>query len=93
MSKKLPYPEQIAKGYSYGTIPDRRRIKSCSNPNAWYCNKVGKVITVHYFATFGCWDTNGRWLDYYDLSKPLKNSWIVKWVFLIKRFLKSFFIK
>jgi hypothetical protein len=74
MNDKLPYPEHLARGYPPGTKPDRRRIKSCSNPKAWYRNKIGHIITVHYFATFGCWDTEGRWLDYYDLSAPVVSS-------------------
>jgi hypothetical protein len=71
MKDKLPYPEHLARGYPPGTKPDRRMIKSCSNPKSWYSGKIGDIITVHYFATFGCWDTEGRWLDYYDLSAPV----------------------
>lgn len=69
--KKKPYPEHCERNYPHGIIPDRRRIISCSDPEAWYKNKVGKIITVHYFATFGCYDTRGRWINYYDLSPPL----------------------
>lgn len=71
MSKKLPYPENMAVSFPWGATPDRRKIKSCRQPDAWYANKIGDIITVHYFATFGCWDTEGRWVDYYDLSGPV----------------------
>jgi hypothetical protein len=71
MSKRLPYPEHLASGYPRGIVPDRRRITKCSEQGAWYANKVGKIITVHHFATFGAYDTKGRWLWYYDLSAPI----------------------
>ena len=31
--------------------------------------KVGDIITVGRWGTFGCWDEDGRWVDYYK-SKP-----------------------
>jgi hypothetical protein len=71
---KLPYPEHFVRGYPPGTIPDRRRIIKCSNPKAWYSGMVGQVITVHFFVTMGAWDTQGRWLWYYDLSAPIKDE-------------------
>jgi hypothetical protein len=67
----LPYPADLARSYPPGTTPDRRRITKCSDTKAWYAGMVGQIITVHYFATFGAWDTNGRWLWYYDLSGPI----------------------
>lgn len=77
---KLPYPEHLARAYPPGTKPDRRMIKSCSNPKARYSGKIGHIITVHYFVTFGCWDTKGRWLDYYDLSGPVKSRYTKKYI-------------
>lgn len=67
----LPYPEAMAQHYPRGTTPERRRIEKCSDPKAWYANMIGQIITVHYFCTFGAWDTQGRWLGYYDLSAPV----------------------
>jgi hypothetical protein len=67
----LPYPENLARSYPPGTKPDRRRITKCSDTKAWYAGMVGQIITVHYFCTFGCWDIEGRWVDYYDLSQPV----------------------
>lgn len=72
MSNKLPYPQHLTRGYPPGTIPSQRRILKCSRPGEWYENKIGEVITVHYFATFGVWDTEGRNISYYDLSRPIK---------------------
>lgn len=92
MSKKLPYPEHLARGYPPGKKADRRRIKSCSEPGAWYKDKVGEIITVHYFVTFGVWDTEGRWLWYYDLSAPIvQYQWLKKIVEKIKSFFKKLF--
>lgn len=84
---KLPYPEYAATQWPNGKTPERRRIEKCSDPKAWYAKKIGQIITVHYFMSFGCWDTEGRWLHYYDLSEPInpeyqeplvKKSWIKK---------------
>jgi len=66
-----PYPDYAAHQYSPGKKPDRRRITKCSEPGAWYAKMIGQVITVHYFCSFGAWDTQGRWLWYYDLSEPI----------------------
>lgn len=65
------YPASAARGWPNGEKPDKRRINKCSDPKAWYAGMVGQTITVHYFCSFGCWDTQGRWLDYYDLSGPI----------------------
>lgn len=92
MNKNLPYPADAAKQYPPGTNPDRRRIKSCSEPRAWYKNKIGEIITVHYFVTFGAWDTEGRWLWYYDLSAPIvRYQWLKKVIKNLKSFLKKLF--
>ena len=71
MSEKLPYPESAARQWPRGKVPDRRKIISCSDSKLWYMGMVGEIITVHYFVTFGAWDTKGRWLWYYDLSGPV----------------------
>lgn len=80
-----PYPDHAARQYPPGEKPDRRRITKCSEPGAWYANMVGEIISVHYFASFGAWDTQGRWLWYYDLSGPVgeseqpeKTNWLKK---------------
>lgn len=84
---KLPYPEYAARQWPNGKNPERRRVEKCSDPKAWYAKKIGQIITVHYFMSFGCWDTEGRWLHYYVLSEPInpeyqeplvKKSWIKK---------------
>lgn len=69
MSK--PYPDYAAYQYPPGEKPDRRRITKCSEKGAWYAGMVGQTITVHYFCSFGAWDTKGRWLWYYDLGEPV----------------------
>lgn len=74
MREKLPYPESAGIHYPPGKTPDRRRIEKCSDRSAWYKNKVGEIITVHYFVAYGAWDMEGRWLWYYDLSAPITNE-------------------
>lgn len=59
------------KQWPKGKIADRRKIIRCSTPGAWYENMVGQTIAVHYFVTFGCYDLNGRWMCYYDMSAPV----------------------
>lgn len=80
-----PYPDHAARQYPTGRKPDRRQITKCSEPDAWYEGMVGQIITVHYFASFGAWDMQGRWLWYYDLSGPVnetkpnkKDNWLKK---------------
>lgn len=85
MSKKLPYPPEMSNRYPPGVNPERRRIKSCSERGAWYKNKVGDIVTVHYFASFGAYDTEGRWLWYYDLSAPITDETQEKPKSLFKR--------
>jgi hypothetical protein len=86
MSK--PYPQYAAHQYPPGKKADRRKIIKCSNPTAWYADMVGVKITVHYFCTFGCWDTEGRWVDYYDLSGPLRFSFMQYIIYLVKKIFK-----
>jgi hypothetical protein len=74
MSNKLPYPEYAARQYPPGKVPENRKIISCSESNLWYAGFIGKTITVYYFASFGAWDIQGRWLWYYDLSGPVKST-------------------
>lgn len=69
-----PYPGSAARQYPPGKKPDRRRIEKCSEPGAWYSGMIGQVITVHYFCSFGAWDTQGMWLWYYDLSEPVNEN-------------------
>lgn len=66
-----PYPDSAARQYPPSTTPDRRKITKCSDPKAWYAGMIGQIITVHYFCSFGAWDTQGRRLYYYDLSADL----------------------
>jgi len=86
MSK--PYPAYAARQWPRGEKADWRRIKKCSDPKAWYANMIGQTITVHYFCTFGRWDTEGRWLYFYDLSEPINEPFKQKAKNLFKRILK-----
>lgn len=75
MDKNVRYINEIHKlmlknSYPYGDKWERRKVMRVYNKQkAWY--KVGDVLKVKYFATFGCYDINDRWIDYYDLGLPL----------------------
>lgn len=71
MNNKPPYPEWVARAWPQGKTVERRRIEKCSDQTLWYATKVGHIIDVHYFVTFGAFDTQGRFLWYYDLSAPI----------------------
>jgi hypothetical protein len=50
----------------YEPIPERRRITKVSPSSP--C-KVGEVVTVKRWGTFGCWDEQGRWVDFYNSER------------------------
>jgi len=62
---------EYGRRYSPGIEPRKVKIIRCSRPGEWYEKMVGKIISVHYFATFGCFDTEGKWIDYYDVTFEL----------------------
>ncbi len=31
--------------------------------------KVGEIVTVSRWGTFGCWDEKNRWVDFYSLEE------------------------
>jgi len=63
--------EHYGRAYPPGIEPRKMKIIRCSRPGEWYEKMIGKIITVHHFATFGCWDTDGKWIDYYDVTFKL----------------------
>lgn len=86
-----PYPDYAARQYPIGKKPDRRRIVKCSEPGAWYKDMIGQTITIHYFSTFGAWDTQGRWLWYYDLSGPENENNLVEATKRVNNWFKKIF--
>lgn len=81
--------EELKRSCPQWAKPEYRRIDKCSDQTKWYASEVGKVMLIHYFCTFGAYDTNGRFLWYYDLSAPKRlPEWRVKhkkdW-FLVQR--------
>lgn len=60
----------LSKAYEYGDNPVVMGIRSCTDPNEWYADKVGQNITVKYYASFSAYDMQNRWMYYYDLGKP-----------------------
>ncbi len=61
--------EEINKIYPGMRQTSTRTILKCSNENYDYKDLVGTKVTIHKYGTFGCWDDNGRWYYFYDLSE------------------------
>lgn len=59
----------LKKAFPMGDKWEKRKVTRVTMENAWY--KVGDIIEVKYFATFGCYDKKDRWVNYYDVSLPL----------------------
>lgn len=71
--------EELKRSCPQWAKPEYRRIDKCDDPTRWYASEVGKVMLIHYFFTFGAFDNKGRFLWYYDLSKPKRlPEWRVK---------------
>lgn len=49
-----------------GSRTERRRI---TKENPYSPCKVGEIVTVTQWGTFGCWDEQNRWVDFYN-SEP-----------------------
>jgi hypothetical protein len=47
--------------------PERRRI---AKESSYSPVKVGEIVTVRLWGTFGCWDQQNRWIDFY-CSEPV----------------------
>lgn len=45
------------------------RIIKCDNPEYWYADKIGDEIEIYHFGTYGTWDKEGRWVDFWDVEK------------------------
>lgn len=46
--------------------PEKRRITKVSPHSP--C-KIGEIVTVKRWGTFGCWDSQGRWVDFYNSER------------------------
>lgn len=57
---------KVTFGGNWEPTPERRRITKESKHSP--C-KVGEVVTVKRWGTFGCWDESGRWVEFYN-SEP-----------------------
>lgn len=62
----------------------KRRITKKSNHSN---HKVGEIIKVTRWGTFGCWDEKNRWVDFYCCEEVAKRS---KWY--VRLFHKLFWI-
>lgn len=61
----------LSKSFPYGDKWEKRKVVRVTMDNAWY--NIGDIITVKFFATFGCYDIEDRWVNYYDLSLPIED--------------------
>lgn len=61
--------DRLLKSYPFSDKWEKRRVLRVSMENAWYA--VGDIITVKQFATFGAFDVEDRWVNYWDLSLPI----------------------
>lgn len=61
--------KSLARSFPYGDKWEKRKVIRVTMKDAWY--KVGDIIEVKYFATFGCYDIKDRWVNYYDVSLPI----------------------
>ena len=53
-----------AKHFGEGFQPKQEQRKVVKESKHSPC-KIGEVITVKWWGTFGCWDTKNRWVDFY----------------------------
>jgi len=42
-------------------------IIKCGNNKYWYKNMIGEELTIDVYGTYGAWDTDGRWVDFWDV--------------------------
>lgn len=59
----------LANSYPYGDKWQKRKVIKVTMKDAWY--KIGYIITVKHFATYGAYDEKDRWVDYYDLGPEI----------------------
>lgn len=63
--KKSQQQLKCESGHYFGSwrpTPEKRRITK-ETPNS-PC-KLGEIVTVRKWGTFGCWDEQNRWVDFY----------------------------
>lgn len=67
--------DRLKRCYPPGDRWTFRKVKTVHLASAWY--KVGDIIKVKYFATFGCYDYKDRWVDYWDIGPeiPQPSNW------------------
>lgn len=46
---------------------EKRRILRLGNSDPSL--KVGDIVTVNYWGSFGCWDIENRWVDFYQTEQ------------------------
>jgi hypothetical protein len=91
MEPKSAQQIKCESGYYFGDwrpTPERRRITAESK---WSPCKVGEMVTVKRWGTFGCWDTKNRWVDFYN-SEPVVIMPSRMWLFLRRLLVVRFFV-
>lgn len=65
----------LKKAYPPGEKWTFRPVIRVSRRDAFY--KIGDIIKVKYFVTYGCYDHKDRWVDYWDVGQevPKPANW------------------
>lgn len=79
--QKSPQQLKCESGHYFGDwrpTPEKRRITKVS---AYSPCKVGEIVTVKKWGTFGCWDEKNRWVDFWSSEGVIINdSWFARLV-------------
>lgn len=57
--------------HPFWNVLKEAKIVSCKSGREscqWYKDMIGETIKIKHFGTFGVWDDQRRWLDFYDLK-------------------------
>jgi len=46
---------------------EERKIIKCSG-DYWYKDMVGQTVKIKRYGSFGAWDEQNRWYNFYDLD-------------------------
>lgn len=60
---KTDWQIKIEKSSGLNPFFEQRRITKDDPENG---HKKGDIVTVKHWGTFGCWDTENKWVDFYN---------------------------
>lgn len=62
--EKSEHQKKCESGY-YGINARKYERMKCIKESNQSDHKVGEIVTVVRWGTFGCWDEKNRWVDFY----------------------------